>query len=754
MKILNFTLKESLLTIITSLVILTILSPLVVTQHSYFPFLYSKSALIQIFIEMMVPAFIVLIARFPEYRPNSRNPVVQAVLLFIVTLLIALPFSINITNSFFASSSRMTGVFQYLHYFSFFLILVSVFKSWKEWKTFFFTSNIAALTAAVFGFMQMNGLAEKRMSSVMGNPIFFGVFALIGVFVAIILLLKENNTRLKIFFGFSIVVNLTALLLSASRGPLLGLAVALFVGFLMSAITFLKGRTRFGIIFATLAIFSVMVGSFILLRSAPVKDAIKDQLPFVVSRMVYSDLGNDRFEVWDIGIKGFLDRPVFGWGLENFVIPGNLYIDRANIHTSLMDTWYDKVHNQFIEMLVVTGIVGFLGYIYLWGTALWLSVKMIFNETDKQTKIVFIVLFSFFISQITNLMFLFHTPNTLPGLMLFFAFLAFLYNDKISFVGSSRQFKVLDHKYAGLLSILIIIPMAFVMYRYTFIPFYQSSLNAKGVLAVSAGNLDRAVSLYEKSLKYKTHMNDELTFFAHDAISNRAKIGDESPAMVRYLTTLADQFEIQIKNNPNDYRSYLFAAETNRWLSFSDSSRLDHAQELAETAIPLGPYRTEAYQELAEIALIRYKPDEALEYLLEAGKRAGKNPAISGEIRVRAATAFFEKHSHELAFSVLMDAAQTGYPIYGDPRIASDIADNYDEKMNLALAISIVDRIWTVYRDHSKVLHARAVLYHASGYDVAVQSIIDIARTSDPLYADFMTTEFGLDIAESNNDTE
>jgi len=746
---LDFSLKETLLAIITGSALLTILSPLVVTQHSYFPFLYSKSSLIQIFVEIMVAAFIILVARFPDYRPNLRNPMVHAVILFLCTLLITLPFSINISNSFFSSSSRMTGVFQYLHYFSFFLILVSVFKTWKEWKTFFFTSNIAALVASFFGFMQMNGLAEKRISSVMGNPIFLGVFALVGVFVALILLLKEDERKMQAFYGFSIAVNIIALLLSASRGPLLGLAVALFVGFLLLAATFLTGKARFGVIFATLAIFSVIIGSFALLRSAPVKDAVKDQLPFVISRMVYSDLGNDRFEVWDIGLQGFMDRPIFGWGLENFVIPGNLYIDRANFHGSLMDTWYDKVHNQFIEMLVLTGVVGFSGYVYLWGTTLWLSLKMSLTETDQSKKIIFIVLFAFFMSQITNLMFLFHTPNTLPGLMSLFGFLAFLYNDKIAFKASGREMKILSHKYAGLLSLLVILPMAYVMYMYTFLPFYQSSLNAKGVLAVSSGDLDTAVSLYEKSLKYKTHINDELTFFAHDAISNRAKIGDESPAMERYLTILADQFEIQIQNNPNDYRSYIFAAEVNRWLSFSDASRLDHAKELAKTAIQFGPYRTEAYQELAEIALVKYQPDEALSYLLDAGKRAGKMPALSGEIRVRAASAFFEKHDHELAFSVLMDAAKSGYPIYGDPRIASDIANNYDKKMDLPLAISIVDRIWTVYRDHSKVLHARAVLYHAAGDDTAVQSIVNIVKTTDPQYADFMSTEFGLSAGDS-----
>ena len=71
-----------------------------------------------------------------------------------------------------------------------------------------------------------------------------------------------------------------------------------------------------------------------------------------------------RFWVWGEAWKGFLARPVFGWGPENFTavfdkyFNPNFYVPGQNT-----ETWFDRAHSVYFDYLAETGIVGLLAYL-------------------------------------------------------------------------------------------------------------------------------------------------------------------------------------------------------------------------------------------------------------------------------------------------------------------------------------------------------------------------------------------------------
>jgi O-antigen ligase len=83
-----------------------------------------------------------------------------------------------------------------------------------------------------------------------------------------------------------------------------------------------------------------------------------------------------RFWVWGEAWKGFLERPVFGWGPENFspvfdkFFNPNFYAPGQN-----SETWFDRAHSVFFDYLVETGILGLLAYLSMFVTFFWQFIK-------------------------------------------------------------------------------------------------------------------------------------------------------------------------------------------------------------------------------------------------------------------------------------------------------------------------------------------------------------------------------------------
>ncbi len=73
-----------------------------------------------------------------------------------------------------------------------------------------------------------------------------------------------------------------------------------------------------------------------------------------------------RLIVWESGLEAFKDKPILGWGPENFRFGFVQHFDnRLMEDKNFAEIWFDRAHNIIIDTLVSVGVVGTLSVLLL-----------------------------------------------------------------------------------------------------------------------------------------------------------------------------------------------------------------------------------------------------------------------------------------------------------------------------------------------------------------------------------------------------
>jgi len=81
--------------------------------------------------------------------------------------------------------------------------------------------------------------------------------------------------------------------------------------------------------------------------------------------------------VWKGAVQVWLHYPIFGTGVETFAYSYYLYRPAQHNLTSEWDFIYNKAHNEYLNFLANSGVVGLLSYLFLIGTIVYLFIKEI-----------------------------------------------------------------------------------------------------------------------------------------------------------------------------------------------------------------------------------------------------------------------------------------------------------------------------------------------------------------------------------------
>lgn len=88
-----------------------------------------------------------------------------------------------------------------------------------------------------------------------------------------------------------------------------------------------------------------------------------------------TDSGKIRLLVWEGAWQIFLHNPIIGTGVETFAYSYYQYRPAAHNLTSEWDYLYNKAHNEYLNYLATTGILGFGTYMILLGMSLFIMTK-------------------------------------------------------------------------------------------------------------------------------------------------------------------------------------------------------------------------------------------------------------------------------------------------------------------------------------------------------------------------------------------
>ncbi len=98
-----------------------------------------------------------------------------------------------------------------------------------------------------------------------------------------------------------------------------------------------------------------------------------------------TDSGKIRLYVWQGAIEAWKANPIFGTGVETFAFAYYKHRPVGHNLTSEWDYLYNKAHNEYLNYLTTTGIVGLGSYILFIATFLFLVIKNIFIKSEKST---------------------------------------------------------------------------------------------------------------------------------------------------------------------------------------------------------------------------------------------------------------------------------------------------------------------------------------------------------------------------------
>lgn len=347
--------------------------PFIITGALPFLFISGKGFAFRFIVLIIFSLWLLLAALDKNYRPHS-SPLLWAALSFVVVMLVAALFGEDPYKSFWSNFERMEGAITLLHLGAYFLVLGSVFTT-KEWRAYFYLSLSVSVTLAFYGLLQLGGAfpihqGRLRPDASFGNATYFAGYLLIHVFLALFLTTRAGTARaLRYTLFSSVVLFSTVLIATGTRGAALALALGLLVYAVYGAFR-LSGARR---VLALLSLVLLLASPFVLI-------SLRER-PFIaengiLSRLATVSLTNEdmqaRFIIWRMALQGLKERPLLGWGQENFN-----YIFNAHYDTRLegREEWFDRTHNIFLDWAVAGGLFGLLGYLSLFATALLLVWK-------------------------------------------------------------------------------------------------------------------------------------------------------------------------------------------------------------------------------------------------------------------------------------------------------------------------------------------------------------------------------------------
>lgn len=387
-----------------------------------------RDIILRMLVEALFFFYLLLLYFDSSFRPRT-SPLLFALLGFLVVSGLATLFSSQPLFSLFGNPFRGHGFISQVHLFFFFLLLVSIFEEKDLWDILLWVAVSVSLVVSSISVVEVLS-GSWRVQSTLNNPNFFAAYLLLTCFITLLLLFRQEDPFLlkgkgkgkKLFLILVFVLQFFGIVHSRSRGAWLGFGAGLgaFVLFYLAPRLLDTRRKRVAavglglLILGAGAFFSRQKGLFSLLWKA-----ITAPIPEIEGR---GRSIRQRAESYRTALLGIRERPVLGWGPENFVVAFDRFY--SGVLESTHYPWFDKVHNVFLEVGVTTGLLGLLSYLLLWFFAFR---PLFFSEGERALKA---GLFATFVAYLTQNMFNIDTTTSFVYIHLFWGLSHFLWTKK------------------------------------------------------------------------------------------------------------------------------------------------------------------------------------------------------------------------------------------------------------------------------------------------------------------------------------
>ncbi len=620
--------------------------PLIVANSMFFPFITGKAFYFRLLVEIAFASWAVLAFLDAKYRPRL-NALTIGVTVFALVTLVADLVGVNPIRSFWSNFERMEGWITILHLWMFFMVASNVFGSGedgkRQWHKWMNVSLVVAFIVACYGLGQLLGWAaihqgSSRIDASLGNAAYMAVYMLISAGFAAYLFLESKGRRAKViakesaYKGFRAVIAIMKALVfdltvlewtyavlvllfsyelyeTATRGTILGLAGGIMVA-LVSYAAFARSATKRSraISGGLVALCAAAVVVFIVVRHNPVI-ANNPILGRLASISLSSSETTARLYIWQQAFIGFKERPVLGWGQEDFN-----YIFNANYSPAMysQEQWFDRAHSVYLDWLAASGLVGLLSYLSLYVLLLIAVWKSHMYASEKS------VLTGLIAGYAIHNIFVF---DNLASYVLFFAILGFAASltrenstgRSLSVVGGDKEASAEVVEYA--VAPVAIISLVAGIYLLTFQPIQENLRLITALQQCSGASGLPDTSAFQTALSSwpyvgKQETREQLLSCAGQVLQSQQIPGQTKQA---FFALAAQEISNQISATPKDARIYTLAG------SFMNQiGAFTQAGALLEDAHLLSPAKQSIDFVLANNYINLGKNDQAISLLKQA----------------------------------------------------------------------------------------------------------------------------------------
>ena len=355
-----------------------------------------------------------------------RTPLVLPTLFTVIVYLLSTLLSVTSRVSFLGSYQRLQGTYTTLSYIVVFLIILQGLRTRAQLDRLITVIIVNSLPIALYGLIQRNRLdplpwggdVTERVAANMGNAIFVAAYLIMVLpltvgriaesFKAILTEEEANWADIPRAAGYIFIaaVELIAIWYAQSRGPLLGLIASSYFLFLLLA---LSSRTKLGAVSALtvvtiialvvgfLAIVNIPGGPLQSLQRAPWLGRLGEVFDFE------GGTGKVRALIWEGMIDLILPhepirypdghpdpfnvlRPLVGYGPESVYVAYNgFYPPRLGHHESRTAS-PDRSHNETLDSLAITGLLGLTAYLWVFLGAFYYGFKWLGLVRDQKQR--------------------------------------------------------------------------------------------------------------------------------------------------------------------------------------------------------------------------------------------------------------------------------------------------------------------------------------------------------------------------------
>ena len=617
--------------------------PLVVTTSTYFPYVVGKAIYARVVIEITFALWLILVLYCSDYRP-SRSWILTAFGVWLAVSLISGLTGVSFTRSFWSTYERMQGIFDLAHWFAFVLMAGSVFRSVRDWRVPLTVNlTIGAIVSAlgvghhldVFN-MDILG-SSQRIQSTLGNATYVGAYTMVNAMIGLGLIVHsfarpevepsvevrrrattrrrrrvserggvslDLTTWIRIFWAVAVVVNLWALWLTGTRGAIVGMgAGALVFGVVyvfwgsMKAVRW----AALGVIIAAL----LAVALVVVMKTTSVLDPLADSsttLRRLASIGLDDNSSRGRLVAVQAGVEAFQDRPILGWGPENFLIAWGRYFD---VDSGILER-FDQAHSKVFEELTTKGVLGLTAYLLIW-LAMASVLLASFRRKSGFYQVFIAVMGATAAAYFVQNLFLFDTTTTT---MLFALLVAFLISEE-RLVGDhdaedgsvERRLGVipdglgqrigLPYVWSAVRSsvgvavvVVVVSTLTGVLLMYTLMPFSAAMTVVRG--AIGQGTWAQKEAVLTRSIsEFPGLGNYPRIILISRATEGAQEMSDEEFASA--VEVVGAEVQAGLEVEPQNWRIRALTAQFYQVASSRDSSYLAVAREHIDEAAELAP---------------------------------------------------------------------------------------------------------------------------------------------------------------------